>query len=1514
MVVSAFVTWLIPGAVGPAGVALPVDWAAEELAGAAQRWVKRLRRTDDLSRLVRAATGTAVSLTNDEFDAVRRLLKNQQTWTQLGHGTVDKLADQIACCLPPRDGRTEDDSHTAAMTIARGLLEFAVYDLDPEVFQKVQVARLQRMADQASALDKAMLDLHADLTAGFADQHADLTAGFADVMGQLKQVLNRLPPPEPAQQSEIVVYLTTLIAWLNRDPWPEDRQLKGPALTPADIERKLRITATGRAGKVDLDADDLARQCHRLVILGGPGSGKTWLAKRIARCCAEEALQALTAGGTLDEVELPLFTTCSRLFSADGSIREAAVSSALDHIGDMGGPRLTSAIHDFFTQRSKVVTASEDEPTLLVIDSLDEANGPDDRLREADTLPWRIVLTSRPSQWNRQLAIDEGNDSHRVGELQPLRYPDDVNSFIRGWFKKDPEWGSNLAAQIASRPGLQQAATVPLILAFYCIIGGRESGAAGPGDPSQVSGMPDFRHELYTKVLTRILRGYWHGSRVGNKSELDVRTCLQTLQAWAWSGACGAGNNHPVSGVGMWADEVRTERCELGEAYEQALNDVALPLGPPDIDAEETTLRRFVHRSIREHLVAEHVASLPVAQAVEVLLPHLWYDLDWEYAAPAALAMHPQRDQILRDLVCRAASSDQIPDLSVIDARWQFRGLLAQVAAESSEADWSPEVAGMIGQARMELAMSGRFGDVGGATHWGTSDRRVRDALLALLAGETDRWVAAWLALRLVQLATTAEDKRQARDALLTLLAGETDGSVPAWLAGGVAAGLAGGLAQLDPTAEDKRQARDALLTVLAREIDGSVAAGLAGGLAQLDPTAEDKRQARDALLTLLARAPFDSVAERLVGGLVQLATTAEDKRQARDALLTLLAGQIDAWAAAGLVGGLVQLDPVAEDKRRACDALLTLLAGQIDAWAAAGLVGGLAQLDPVAEDKRRACDALLTLLAGQIDAWAAAGLVGGLAQLDPVAEDKRRACDALLTLLAGQIDAWAAAGLVGGLAQLDPVAEDKRRACDALLGLLAGETSSPEAEQLAGLLVQLDPVAEDKRRACDALLTLLAGQIDAWAAAGLVGGLAQLDPVAEDKRRACDALLGLLAGETSSPEAEQLAGLLVQLDPVAEDKRRACDALLTLLVRETDSREALGLAGLLVQLDPAAEDKRRARDALLTLLAGQTDGDVAEQLARGLAQLDPTVHDLRTWRAWAVGPTAELLAAVRRNSALTDWLAALPSLTSLSRCAVLLMGRDLGLAQRWLELALHSGDNTIVPLAQASLGGLLADLGEEPGHARELLQAAIDSGEPQAALLAQVYLGSMLVDLGEEPGHARELLQAAIDSGNPRVVLLAQVYLGSMLVDLGEEPGHARELLQAAIDSGEPRVVLLAQVYLGSMLVDLGEEPGHARELLQAAIDSGEPRVVLLAQVYLGSMLVDLGEEPGHARELLQAAIDSGEPRVVLLAQVYLGSMLVDLGEEPGHARELLQAAIDSGSRGWSCWRRCTSARCWWI
>jgi predicted NACHT family NTPase len=102
----------------------------------------------------------------------------------------------------------------------------------------------------------------------------------------------------------VALYLARLVRWLNTDPWPQDTRFAGPALTPAAIERKLRITSHRDKDEADLEADDLARRCHRLVVLGGPGTGKTWLARRTARLCAEAALTALAAGAQPAEVEL----------------------------------------------------------------------------------------------------------------------------------------------------------------------------------------------------------------------------------------------------------------------------------------------------------------------------------------------------------------------------------------------------------------------------------------------------------------------------------------------------------------------------------------------------------------------------------------------------------------------------------------------------------------------------------------------------------------------------------------------------------------------------------------------------------------------------------------------------------------------------------------------------------------------------------------------------------------------------------------------------------------------------------------------------------------------------------------------------------------------------------------------------------------------------------------------------------------------------------------------------------
>jgi hypothetical protein len=1271
--VQPFLSWLITGAVGPALFGLPVTLAATDLVGAASQWFRRLRRSDGLSRIVRAAAGD-LDLSRAEFDAVRRLLEEDGSWVQVGRDSVEELAVLVASRLSARPG---EDSLAAARAIVGGLLEFAVRDLEPEWFQRVLFARLDRLqADQASALDQVMLSVHADLVALLAAQDAASSERFAGVMSELGRMLDRLPPG-PADPAKVAVYLTMLIKWLNIDPWPQDTRFAGPALTPSTIERKLRITeGIGQGGRA-LDADDLAMRCARLVVLAGPGSGKTWLAKRAARLCAEAAVVKLATGAALDEIELPLYTTCARLSATppgDG-IRRAVVASALGHLPDLGGARVTDAVQMLFENR--------DAPTLLVVDSLDEAHGADGRVRQADTLPpsWRIMLTSRMASWNRQLDIPIGNPSRRVGALEPIYYPDDVDPFIAGWFVERPDWAADLVLQLLTRPDLQQAATVPLILAFYCIVGGDQP-------------LPSRRADLYTKVIRRMLLGRWRGN-ADHEPDPDVEACLEILRDWAWSAAA----SNPLSGVGAWEDEFFTPRVTRSRDDREALDHVASPLGPPDPDTGMTR-RRFVHRSIREHLVAEYLAlRMPAGETAEELLKHLWYDPDWEYAAPAALAMHRQRDQILNDLLSRVTGGDQLPtDLAAIDGSWEVRRFLARLAQESGEDDWLPQAAGMIGQARMELAMSQQDNLREVVTSgWPTSNANILQSLLDLFPGQAgsplellsegddfalelfpagaDLGRALMLANAVTQLAMTVDERARAREVLLGLLASQTD---PA-----KAQGAADAVARLDPTPEQRAQAKEAVLGLLAGQANPGTTLVLAEAVAQLDPTAEERMRAQQPLLAILADDPDgtpalmetierlavtpveraraeetligllasetgDWAAEKRAGALIRLAVTAPERAEVRERLLALLTAETDPKKALVLAQAVAGLDPTAGERARARQPLLALLGNHTNSEWYHEMAGTLDQLNPTPEERAQARQRVLALLAIETDPEKALELGQAVAGLDPTAGERTQTRQTLVALLPTLANAWTAEQLAEAVARLTVTAEERARARRPLLALLTNESDPRRALVLAVAVARLGPTPEELARARQPLLALLTDETDCARARTLGTAITRLAVAAGERAEAREVLLTLLASETDPGWALDLVEAVARLDPTMEERARARQSLLALLASETSPGWARDLVEAVTGLDPTVEEQARARQSLLTLLASETDPGWARDWIDTIAQLSPTIADLDSSGSWVSPPTPALLAAARQNSRLSTWLAALPAVSGL--------------------------------------------------------------------------------------------------------------------------------------------------------------------------------------------------------------------------------------------------------------------------
>jgi hypothetical protein len=1225
--VAEFLDWLLQDAVGPAAVALPVTWTASQLSGTAKRWFGR----DSLSLLVRSAAGASSDLTRAEFDAVRLLLEDQRTWDRLGCSTVEELAATIAIALRACGDRSAEETYTAALDVARGLLKFTLAALDPELFQRLLLARIDRMrTDLARALDGTLLGWESDM-AVLAKAHGELAD---DVTRALEEVFHRLPPG-PAQRTEVAVYLVTLISQLNSDPWPRDLRINGPVLIPADIERRLRVISarkgtgreTGKDAEQETGADELAQRCRRLVILGSPGSGKTWLAKRTARLCAERALEALAAGQSLDEVELPLYTTCSRLFRSSGDIRHAVVSSAFERVPDMGSSRLIAALQVFFTERNT--------PTLLVIDSLDEAGLPahaDDPLDLARTLPWRIILTTRSTTWNPDSFLDVKNDDERVCVLQPLRYPGDVESLIQRWFTDRPERGRQLSAQIARRPAIQQAATVPLILTFYCIIGGDRP-------------LPQFRYELYAKVLNRILTGRWRGSHNENP---EPDACLEMLRSWAWSSA----TCDPTHGVGTWADEIRTRPSKL-----TVLDHVAAPVGSENIDDRKVP-RRFIHRSIREYLVAEYVAGLPVGEAADALLPHLWYDPDWEFSAPAAIAMHPHRNELLQELLRRAARSKQFPrDLSVINAGREMSTLLVRVAWESGETCWSPENAEMIGRACVELACSAI--DRGGAGYpwprdlaappWKPWNRKCLDALHPLLTRQNADWKVRVLAETIAELEPDIGDRRNIIDTLLQLIGCRRDG----WHT----SDLPGSIAKIGPEAPESSRIIDTLLQILTShvEADKRPLYHLVETIAALNPNAEYRRRTIDCLLQLLAsHAGADGrQAEKLARVITTLNPDAERRCRALDILIPLLARRENSLLAKDLADTIAALNPNAEYRRHAIDCLLQLLNGQEDGEVARSLAGGIARL-ATAGYRHQTLAVLLQLLTRQNNARRACRLAETIAILDPSARDKCQAVEALVQLLIRQVDSQPARDLAHALAVLSPDRTHRRRAIDALFQLLACQDNGWLARSLASGIARLDPSARNRHCAIEVLILLFERQDDYFLACGLADGIAMLDPDAHDKHCAVDAIIPLLSRYHSTGQTA-LAEMIALLAPDALDTHRAIDALIPLL---TDRGIASDLARTIARLDLDTYDRHRTIDALLPLLTSQNkvlsfdrehDLRHAHELANAIASLGPTVRDMSGWHTWAVHPSAELLAAARRNSSIDEWIAALHSFTSLS-------------------------------------------------------------------------------------------------------------------------------------------------------------------------------------------------------------------------------------------------------------------------
>ena len=172
------------------------------------------------------------------------------------------------------------------------------------------------------------------------------------------------------------------------------------------------------------------------------------------------------------------------------------------------------------------------ERVLVVLDGLDEARA--DLYAIADLLRGRsrarVLLTSRPNAWKRQLTLANDNTRHKIGWLEPLSHPDDVLAVVRAWLTNRPDAAERLEALLEAQPHLARQVTNPLMCTMYCLLALRGE-------------FPETQRELFGRVVHMLLAGTWRGEQ---PSDGEIGAAERSLVELAWEGAV----DDPMSGLG----------------------------------------------------------------------------------------------------------------------------------------------------------------------------------------------------------------------------------------------------------------------------------------------------------------------------------------------------------------------------------------------------------------------------------------------------------------------------------------------------------------------------------------------------------------------------------------------------------------------------------------------------------------------------------------------------------------------------------------------------------------------------------------------------------------------------------------------------------------------------------------------------------------------------------------------------------------------------------------------------
>jgi hypothetical protein len=996
-----------------------------------------------------------------------------------------------------------------------------------------------------------------------------------------------------ASVSDVLAYLRRRILDWDSSIW------SGSPESAIFAERRLRLTSGGPT----ITARAALEGSQQLVVLGNPGSGKTWLTRYYARVAAARAIAELEAGIPLAEVEIPILTTWDEWTKVSASLGPrhslvaASFSSGLGHGNIYGGIAVDRLIRTHGLRDSKV---------LVIIDSLDEAA---DRVRQvgrfremASIQGWRFVVTSRPAAWASTHTGGVGKDNEPVVvELKDLAYPDDVHGVINTWFAKDVERASALIKQLERHPVLRRSAVIPLFLAFYCLI----AEEVGP----DIQPLPTSRHALNWRVVRRLLKGRWSLNGSGPDLSPDFTYCEEVLARWAWGAVKDA--NSP-SGLGNWGEDFRQpDRPKLEPTASRSLDNVAPKVFEND---EGQITRRFVHRTILEHMLARYVASLEAEDAARILLPHLWFDPDWAVAAPAAIAAHNRHERGQLFNVLKEVLTERSTDEFRSHADKTLDMLLVAVAEETDPDEWLPEHAELIHAARIR-ACTDDASSIVTSLHWTSSNNLCRERILAALP-RSDSWKAGRTAEVLVKLGAGREERDYAR-------------------AGKVTPSL---LLALAVTEDERKHARGALLNVLLSGNARTNFAELLRTLSELQPSLATRQIARKTVFSKFVQGELFFQGESVVSALAAICHTSAERSHLLAEVLnaTKVDLQLNAVRMAALLHSLLDMNGDGDTARVAISNALSSAHTENLAWMAKELLA----LRPTPEERDGARSVLSAFL-NKISHQNLGESVRVLVALEPTAEQRTLVCASLTSTVREGVSAHLLRNLLQPLILLDPAVEQKEIARNAIMKAMP-KLLSPDDAELAMLLVELDPLPAQLEQVRRLVITGMHRALE-WRLAEHASALVSLGSTRSERAQARRIVVGLLPSAypgTVESGVEALRHLAVTEDELTEARTTVLDAIssaknprlhdltralmalnaspteldyaLTALVEDIALRPSCGekLARTLGLLAVTAVQKRKVREAIIKALAKANPWDLSF-LATEIAALHPTAADV---------------------------------------------------------------------------------------------------------------------------------------------------------------------------------------------------------------------------------------------------------------------------------------------------------------